>query len=285
MTRIDNPSWFTTQQIDSNLYLTTENHFFEGNRSNIWLIRGAARDLIIDCGLGVCNLKKHFENLQLLNRDRECIVLCTHSHFDHSGGAIHFENDSQIFIHQADYDGLRSGRQVETLNYVKPTHFYQQPYENFSTCQYRVHPTKCDPIMDGHRIDLGAGDEVIVLHVPGHTHGSIVCYYPKEKSLFTGDFVYDCGLGGDLLDWLPTSSVREYLRSANYMIDWLQEHDIDKIYPGHFRILNDKNRVRELLEQYINSKDDCCSSHLTASCLQTLTSGFFKLGCFRCCPC
>ena len=46
-TRIDNTSWFTTQQIDSNLFLTTENHFFEGNRANIWLIRGIARDLII----------------------------------------------------------------------------------------------------------------------------------------------------------------------------------------------------------------------------------------------
>lgn len=130
----------------------------------------------------------------------------------------------------------------------------------------------------------GAGDEVTVLHVPGHTRGSIVCYHPREKSLFTGDFVYDCGDGGDLFDWLPTSSIGDYLRSANYMLDWLQEHDVEKIYPGHFRILNDKNRVRELLGQYIHSKEDCCSRS-TASCLQTLTRGFFKLGCFRCCPC
>ncbi|CAF1517786.1 unnamed protein product, partial [Didymodactylos carnosus] len=229
MARIENPSWFTTKQIEPHLFLTTENHFFEGNRSNIWLIRGVARDLIIDCGLGVCNLKKHLENLQLLSKDRECIVLCTHSHFDHSGGANHFENESKVLIHQYDYDGLRNGRQVETLNYVKPTHFSQQPYQHFSTWQYEVPSTKCEPILDGHRIDLGAGDEVTVLHVPGHTRGSIVCYYPKEKSLFTGDFVYDCGHGGNLFDWLPTSSVQEYLRSANRMLDWLQEHDIDKI--------------------------------------------------------
>lgn len=155
MSRVENPSWFTTQQIDSHLYLTTENHFFEGNRSNIWLIRGVARDLIIDCGLGVCNLKKHLENHNLLSKDRECIVLCTHSHFDHSGGAKHFENESKILIHDDDYNGLRSGRQVETLNYVKSGHFLQQPYENFSTRDYRVEATKCEPIMDGHRIDLG----------------------------------------------------------------------------------------------------------------------------------
>ena len=131
---------------------------------------------------------------------------------------------------------------------------------------------------------LGADDELIVLHVPGHTSGSVACYYPKEKSLFTGDFVYDCGDGANLLDWLPTSSVQAYLNSANRMIDWLDEHDIDKIYPGHFRILNNKNRVKEILEQYINSKDDWCSKS-TASCLQILTRSFFKFGCFRCCPC
>lgn len=111
-----------------------------------------------------------------------------------------------------------------------------------------------------------------------------MCYYPKKRSLFTGDFVYDCGHGENLLDWLPTSSVNDYLRSAHRMIDWLEDHDIEKIYPGHFRILNSKYQMKELLEQYIDSKDRC-TSKLSAACLGTLTSGFFRAGCFRCCPC
>lgn len=153
--RSDHSSWFTTKKINENLFLTTEDHFFQGNRSNIWLLRGTARDLIIDCGLGVCNLKKHLENLHLLSQDRECIVLCTHVHFDHSGGAHHFENESKILIHQDDQRGLQDGRQVETLNYVQTTSFFQEPYQGFSAYEYRVPPTKCDSIMDGHRIDLG----------------------------------------------------------------------------------------------------------------------------------
>ncbi|UJR25886.1 hypothetical protein I4U23_007234 [Adineta vaga] len=284
MAIIDNPRWFNTRRIDCNLYLTNENHFFEANRSNIWFIRGTARDLIIDCGLGVCNLKKHFENLQLLCKNRECIVLCTHSHFDHCGGANHFENESRILIHQDDYQGLRQGRQVDTLNYVKPAHFQQAPYENFSSREYRVPATQCESIMDGHRIDLGGDDEIIVSHVPGHTRGSIVCYYPKIKALFSGDFVYDCGHGNALIDWLPTSSIQDYTRSANHMIDWLDEHEIDKIYPGHFQIFNNKKRAQDLLQQYVDSKDDCCSQ-TKGSCLQTMTKSFFKMGCFRCCSC
>ncbi len=88
MMRVDNPSWFTTQQIDGHLFLTAENHFFEGNRSNIWLIHGVARDLIIDCGLAVCNLKNHLANLRLLSKDRECIVLFIHSQVDDTWSSI-----------------------------------------------------------------------------------------------------------------------------------------------------------------------------------------------------
>jgi glyoxylase-like metal-dependent hydrolase (beta-lactamase superfamily II) len=63
--------------------------------------------------------------------------------------------------------------------------------------------------------------------VPGHTQGSIVCYYQKEKAVLTDDFIDECGHAVNLIDWLPTSSVRDYLRSSNRMLDWLQEADIE----------------------------------------------------------
>ena len=68
--RIDHPSWFNTREIESNIYLTTEDYYYAGNRSNIWLIRGTKRDIIIDCGLGVCNLKNHLQKIGLLNNNR-----------------------------------------------------------------------------------------------------------------------------------------------------------------------------------------------------------------------
>ncbi|CAF1045670.1 unnamed protein product [Rotaria sordida] len=222
ITTIEHPSWFNTRQIESDLYLTTEDYYYYGNRSNSWLIRGTSRDVIIDTGLGLCNLKQHLERLGLLDSNRECIVICTHSHFDHSGGAHHFDN---VLIHQGDYEGLSTGDELTTLNWSRPSHYRAQPYANFSADQYKVPPTKCKPIEDGHRINLGADDdEIEIIHVPGHTPGSIVCYYPKKQALFTGDFVYDCENGKYLYDHLPTSSISDYLKSAEYMIDWLYKH-------------------------------------------------------------
>jgi glyoxylase-like metal-dependent hydrolase (beta-lactamase superfamily II) len=251
--RIDHPSWFNTKQIESNIYLTTEDYYYAGNRSNIWLIRGTNRDILIDTGLGVCNLKKHLEKLDLLDSNRECIVICTHSHFDHSGGAHHFDN---VLIHQDDYYGLMNGEESATLNWSKPSHYHSQPYQNFSPNKYKVPPTKCTPIQNGHRINLGDDDDddqIEIIHVPGHTPGSIVCYYPKKKALFSGDFAYECGNGSCLFDWTPRASVEDYLKSANYMIDWLNKHQIENIYPGHYNTMNTKS-VQKLLKEYIDSK-------------------------------
>ena len=252
--RIEHPSWFSTKLIESGIYLTTEDYYYAGNRSNSWLIRGTTRDVIIDTGLGLCNLKNHLEKRELLSSDRQCIVICTHSHFDHSGGAYHFDN---VLIHQDDYLGLSNGEESATLNWSHPTHYHAKPYSNFSANQYKVPPTKCTSIEDGHRVNLGGDDDddqIEIIHVPGHTPGSIVCYYPRQKALFTGDFVYECGDGSCLFDHLPTSSINDYVKSAHNMIDWLQKHqDVEKFYPGHYHAL-DRKRFEQLLTEYIDSK-------------------------------
>ena len=277
-------NWFTTEKVADNIYLTREMQFFEGNRSNIWLIKGPQRDVIIDCGLGVCNLRHHLESCGLLSptgdHQRPCDVICTHVHFDHSGGAHHFEN---VFIHELDLPGLQNGRQTETLNYVKTAHFDVAPYSGFSACSYKVPPTLCQPLIDRDRIDLGDGQQLEILHVPGHTKGSIAIYYEEKQILFSGDFVYECGNGSNFLDWLPTSCVRDYVTSAETVCDWLSDHDVSKIYPGHFGALSGK-RTHRLLQQYIDAKDSCCNRGCT-SCFQAVTWGYFLMGLFRCCPC
>jgi glyoxylase-like metal-dependent hydrolase (beta-lactamase superfamily II) len=250
--RLENPLWFNTKEIESDIYLTTENYYYEGNRANMWLIRGTNRDIIIDTGLGVCNLKKHLERLNLLDSTRECIVILTHAHFDHSGGAHHFDN---VLIHQNEYEGLTNGEESLTLNWSQSSHYREQPYPEFQPDQYKVPPTKCKPIQNGYRINLSDDndDHLEIIHVPGHTPGSIICYYQKKNALFTGDFIYECGHGSSLYDWTPRASIDDYLKSAQNIIDWLNQHQIDNIYPGHYHQMN-TNQVQKLLNEYIHSK-------------------------------
>lgn len=277
-----NQEWFLTRKVADNIYLTTEEHFYEINRCNIWLIKGSAKDVVIDTGIGVCNLRKHFQDRGLISRngERPCEVICTHVHFDHSGGAHHFDN---VFIHELDLPGLKCGQQVETLNYVRQSHFRREPYPGYSASGYRVPATDCLPLSDGDKIDLGGGHYLDVMHLPGHTKGSIALYYPQAHSLFTGDVVYDCGDGAGLLDWLPNSSIRSYVSSAETLCDWLSNHDVNKVYPGHCSVLT-ASRTRQLLLQYIESKEECCGVGC-ALCLKCLAVPYLRFGCFRCCQC
>lgn len=278
-----NPNWFSSTKVREGLYLTRELHFFEGNRANIWLLKGPARDVVIDTGLGVCDLRHHLETdglIQPVGGERECTVVCTHNHFDHSGGARHFDD---VRIHRDDLQGLQRGRQTETLNYVKPAHFAQQPYLGFSACRYKVPPTRCQPLDDADVLDIGGGEHLEVIHLPGHTEGSIAIYYPAKRELFTGDFLYECGVGAGLIDWLPTSSVQRYLQSAQRMLDWMQEKEITRVYPGHFGSIS-AHRASQILYEYIDAKDSL-GSRCCASTLQAVTWAYFLLGCFRCCPC
>jgi glyoxylase-like metal-dependent hydrolase (beta-lactamase superfamily II) len=278
-----NLDWFSSHKIRDGLYVIKEHHFFEGNRCNIYLIKGPSKDVVIDTGLGVSDLRYYLQGMNLIDGpggDRDCIVICTHNHFDHSGGAHHFDN---VFIHEDDMIGLRRGQQTETLNYVKGMHFYQQPFRGFSAFSYKVPPTQCHPIQDGDKIDLGGGEHLEVMHYPGHTRGSIALYYPEKQELFSGDIVYECGDGGGLLDWLPNSNVQEYLRSANRLSDWLSQNQITTIYPGHFKPMT-SDRAIELLLEYTETKDNPCSQGCM-TCLQHTTWWYFLCGCFRCCPC
>ena len=49
------------------------------------------------------------------------LLICTHSHFDHSDGAHHFDH---VLIHQGDYNGLINGEQSATLNWSHPSHYH-----------------------------------------------------------------------------------------------------------------------------------------------------------------
>jgi len=101
-------------------------------------------------GLGVCDLNEYLTRRGLIHKnDRPCIVLCTHCHFDHAGGAHHFLNDSSVYLHAADAEHVQSARQTAILNYVKPAHFLESPYRGFSACRYRVPPTTCQAMTAG----------------------------------------------------------------------------------------------------------------------------------------
>ena len=58
---------------------------------------------------------------------------------------------------------------------------------------------------EGDRIDLG-GRSLTVLHLPGHSPGSVGFFDERNGILFSGDALYD----GELIDDFPRSDVEHY---------------------------------------------------------------------------
>jgi glyoxylase-like metal-dependent hydrolase (beta-lactamase superfamily II) len=233
-------SWFSTQRIAEGLYLITEPHYYWYNRANLWLIKGQQQDLLIDTGLGVSSLRNYIASLI----DKPLLAIASHVHFDHAGGIHEFEARA---IHAAEAQALREGDTHEALcsqpGWIEPEHFEQLPHADFTVEKYVFNAAEPTQILqEGDVIDLG--DRALeVLHLPGHSTGSIALYDKKSQSLFSGDVIYD----GEILDELHCSDVPSYIHSY----ERLEKLPIDIVYPGHYNIFG-KDRYLNIIADYLN---------------------------------
>ncbi|MFT5482452.1 MAG: glyoxylase-like metal-dependent hydrolase (beta-lactamase superfamily II) [Halieaceae bacterium] len=235
--------WFHTQRIRDDLFCITEPHYTWENRANIWLIKGRDADLLVDTGLGVSSLKLYLADVL----DKPLKVVASHVHFDHSGSCHEFD---QVFIHQNEHDALCAGDQYKILSapeigFVPDSDFEAIPYQGFSASDYEVKACpQARALHNGDIIDLG-NRAFEVMHLPGHSSGSIGLFDAKQQILFSGDVVYD----GELLDDLEDSVVVDYLSTMEELL----ELKANEIRPGHYQSF-DRRRMHELLKKYIHEK-------------------------------
>jgi glyoxylase-like metal-dependent hydrolase (beta-lactamase superfamily II) len=216
--------WFTAKKINNKIFLIEEKKYRE--HANLYLIKGKTFDLLIDTGLGVCDLKKYLSpistNLKVVN---------THTHFDHMGGNFVFD---EIAVHVYDKKILEHPTVLNTVSYlIKEKDFIKKPYKKFKASNFKVKPSKITRVLlNNDTIDLG-GMKLEIIHTPGHTPGSICLFDKKNKILFTGDTVYY----GDIHYDLPTSDNADYKKSLLKLI----RLKIKIVYPGHNKILTKSN--------------------------------------------
>ncbi len=246
-------NWFSHERIRDDLYLITEAHYHRFSRANIWLVRGRDADLLVDTGLGVSSLKTYLA--QLL--DKPLKVVASHVHFDHSGGCHEFE---EVHIHSNEHAALSSGDQDLMLTapkhkFVPQEDFQQLPYEGFVASDYTVAACpQATKLNHGDVIDLG--DKAFeVLHLPGHSPGSIGLFDRRAGQLFSGDVVYD----GNLLDKLAASVIDDYVNSMQTLLDL----KVDEVHAGHYRSF-DRRYLHELVRKYIETKQaPLCPSEMS----------------------
>jgi glyoxylase-like metal-dependent hydrolase (beta-lactamase superfamily II) len=130
-------------------------------------------------------------------------------------------------------------------DFVPQKDFEELPYEGFSASDYAVRACPQATKLDhGDVIDLG--DKAFeVLHLPGHSPGSIGLFDRNAGQLFSGDVVYD----GELLDELAESVIDDYVSSMQTLL----ELQADEVHAGHYRSF-DRRYLHELVQKYIDTK-------------------------------
>ena len=193
--------WFEARDVGDGVSLIEETHVHPYMRCNIWLVRGRDRDLLIDSGSGLRRLRG-----DPVLGGRPVVAAATHIHFDHVG-CLHEFDDRRA--HEAEADDFAEMRDAVTLApmfraFDDPVSAL--PHAGWTPAGYRIEPAPItDRLQDGDRIDLG--DRVLtVLHLPGHSPGSVGFFEEATGLLFSGDALYE----GDVYDNLPCSEVATY---------------------------------------------------------------------------
>lgn len=245
-------TWFEFARVDDDITLIWEPHVDPFIRCNIWHVRGRERDMLVDSGLGIASLKEAARHLL----DKPLAAVATHSHYDHIGGFHEFEEriahrcEEQELADPENFASLQAADMgdavidaVRASGYELPeTLVTAVPHEGYDVAGYRVAPAPATRLVDeGDVIDLG--DRCFeILHLPGHSPGSMGLWEVSSGTLFSGDAVYD----GPLLDMLPESDIPRYLATMKR----LRDLPVTVVHAGHEPSFG-RERLRELADAYL----------------------------------
>ena len=244
--------WFERRAMADGVTAIWEPHVASFIRCNIWHVRGRDRDLIIDTGSGLSPLRTTIADLI----DKPLSAVATHIHYDHVGGLHEFADRLMHQIEAPRMNPYREFHPIRAREFPKSFRAYLPPIEpgaddllidalpseGWQPGDYSITPTTpTRQLTEGDVIDLG--DRAFeVMHLPGHSPGSIGVWEQRSGVLFSGDAIYD----GPLLDILPDSSVPDYVGTMTR----LRKLPVTVVHGGHEPSFG-RDRMIAIIDEYL----------------------------------
>ena len=175
--------------------------------ANSYLLVGGDEALLIDLAVNRKGLVRYAESIA----QKPVKVVLSHAHIDH---IFYIKQCGEVWLHKDDEQLLRKGK----IPFQMPV--FRCPVLHF--------------IKNGDSLDIG-GRQLQVIHMPGHTDGSILLYDSSTKILFSGDTVARRLLYG-LHTRIPVEDFVAQLKE-------LKKLDFEKIYSAHDRCALSKDNI------------------------------------------
>ena len=173
----------------------------------IFLLAGSERALVVDTGMTAPDIRSLIPQYTTLPYS----LLNTHADRDHISGNFRFE---EFYMHPSEaafYYNIQSGK------------------------------GRIIPVFEGDVIDLG-NRELEVIHLPGHTPGSITLLDRKNRCLIGGDPIQE---DGNIYMFGQQRDFGAYIASLERL---LGRDDFDSIYPSHARENVSKDVIPQLID-------------------------------------
>lgn len=177
--------------------------FLDDQGVRIFLAAGKEKALIIDTGISGLDIIAEAKKVTELPLE----LINTHSDMDHMAGNESFE------------------------------FYYMHPSE---LCAFnRKRTGMIRPVFEGDSIDLG-GRVLNVVHVPGHTPGSITLMDRENRCILGGDPVQQ---DGEIFMFGPYRDMESYIFGLNHLLTF----DFDLVYPSHAVMPVGRDVISELI--------------------------------------
>jgi glyoxylase-like metal-dependent hydrolase (beta-lactamase superfamily II) len=194
---------------------------------------------MIDSGFGLASLREQIAEL----KHKPTIAVATHSHCDHIGG-LHEFRDCRIHAAEADVVRYPTIENTVAKGYMTEAMFEGVPPTSFDPDAISFHSVHPALLTDGEVIDLG--DRVFeVVHIPGHSPGSIGLFEQTTGILFSGDVVHN-GSNGIGRFHLYHSNLDDWLTS----VERLRKLPVSTVHAGHFGSFG-RERYLAILDEYL----------------------------------
>ena len=199
--------------------------------ATVFVIDFSGELVMIDAGAGR-SARTLVRNIEAAGLDPAKIstLILTHCHIDHIGAAPYFREafGCRLAAHELDTRAIEEGDPVMTA-----ANWYETEFP----------PTPIDIRIRGdHEILNCGGEELHVLHTPGHTPGSLCLYLDREgKRVLFGQDIHGPflpGFGSDVSRWRKS-------------MEKLLALDADILCEGHFGILQTKEQVSKYIRNYL----------------------------------
>lgn len=210
----------------------------------VYLAEGSRRAALLDTGFGIGDLKSYVETLT----QKPYIVLLSHGHMDHAGGANQFK---EVYLNQRDWplEKRHSTRERRIWDVHHGPGGMPEGVTEDDFLPSRATPYL--PLNEGDNFDLG-GVTVCPIEVPGHTAGSLIFLLPEDRIAIFGDA---CG-EHTLLLFPESASIEVYRNSLKHVQSYAG--DFDQVLRNHGSFSSPKQILQdsiELCSQILNHTD------------------------------